>query len=175
MSCQVPRKFHGVLGQSVKCRGSPKPIGRSKEAGFAAAQKAALSWTVGRWTETLDCMSGGTYSPKETIHRDMQRLTSTASIQKRAMFFFVCQGGWLFGFLAFVAFTWVFVALWLFISHPLHSQFLSFRILCIASSAAAGGFLALWLLAAFWLWLFASSAFPVGFWPWLPASSASPV
>ena len=50
---------------------------------------------------------------------------------------------------------------------------LAFRILCIASSAAAGCFLALWLLAAFWL--FASSAFSVGFWPWLPASSASPV
>ena len=59
-------------------------------------------------------------------------------------------------------FVWLLWLLWLFISHPLHSQFLSFRILCIASSAAAGGFLALWLLAAFWR--FASSAFPVGFW-----------
>ena len=66
----------------------------------------------------------------------------------------------------------------LFISHPLHSQFLSkscffcacgfllgfcgfcslpFRILCLTRSSPAGGFLAL-----------------LGFWPWLPASSASP-
>ena len=68
---------------------------------------------------------------------------------------FVFQGGWLFGFLAFVAFTWVFVAF-----HVASSAFTVplFRILCIASSA---GFLA--------------SAFPVGFWPWLPASSASQV
>ena len=71
-----------------------------------------------------------------------------------------------FRLLAFVAFTWVFVAFVAF--HFASSAFtgplcLSFRILCIASSDAAGGFLALWLLAAFWLWLFASSAFPVGF------------
>ena len=50
--------------------------------------------------------------------------------------FFGFQGGWRFGFLAFVAFTWVFVAFVLFISHPLHS----FRILCIASSADGFGF-----------------------------------
>ena len=62
---------------------------------------------------------------------------------------------------------------WLFISHHLHSQFLSFRILCIASSAAAGGFLAFWLFG-FLAWLFRfwrlsgfgfshPDAFPVGF------------
>ena len=82
---------------------------------------------------------------------------------------FVFQGGRLFGFLAFVAFTWVFVVFVAF--HFASSAFTVplFRILCIATSA---GFLALWLLAAFWLWLFASSAFPVG---WLPASSASQI
>ena len=36
---------------------------------------------------------------------------------------------------------------------------LAFRICCITSSSPAGGFLALWLLAALWLWLFASFAF----------------
>ena len=101
---------------------------------------------------------------------------------------FVCvfQGGWLFGFLALVAFTWVYVA---FVAcHFSSSAFtvplclafaafaaLAFRIRCITSSFPAGGSLALSLLAAFWLWLLASSAFPVGFWPWLPASSTSPV
>ena len=53
--------------------------------------------------------------------------------------------------LAFVAFTWVYAAF----------AALAFCILCITSSS--GGFLALWLLAAFWLWLLASSAFPLGF------------
>ena len=46
-------------------------------------------------------------------------------------------------------FSWL---LWLFISHPLHSHFLSvflFASSCIASSAAAGGFLAFWLLSGF--------------------------
>ena len=49
-------------------------------------------------------------------------------------FFVVFQGGWLFGFLSFVAFTWVFVAFVAFnfassaftvplFSHPLHCQF----------------------------------------------------
>ena len=65
-------------------------------------------------------------------------------------------------------FLWL---LWLFISHPLHSQFLSF------ASSALPVPLAFWLCGfwRFWLWLFASSAFPVGLWPWLPASSASQV
>ena len=71
---------------------------------------------------------------------------------------FVFQGRWLFGFLAFVAFTWVFVAFVAFhfassaftvplFSHPLHCQF---------RCGWLFGFLAFWLLAAFWLWLFAS-------------------
>ena len=51
------------------------------------------------------------------------------------------------------------VGLWLFISHHLHSQFLSFRILCIASSAAAGGFLAFWLFGFLAFWLFGFLAF----------------
>ena len=89
------------------------------------------------------------------------------------------MGGWLFGFLAFVAFTWVYVAFVAFhfassaFTVPLCLAFaafywvyaafaaLAFRILCITSSS--GGCLALWLLAAFWLWLHTSSAFPVGF------------
>ena len=73
---------------------------------------------------------------------------------------FVFQGRRLFGFLAFVAFTWAFVA---FVAvHFASSAFTSL----FASSALPVplrqvafwlfGFLAFWLLAAFWLWLFAS-------------------
>ena len=65
--------------------------------------------------------------------------------------FFVCFFPVFFGVGGFSAFR----LLWLFISHPLHSQFLSvclcrlFASVAFASSAAAGGFLASWLLAAF--------------------------
>ena len=80
-------------------------------------------------------------------------------------FFAFCFSGQVaFGFLAFVVFVAFHFAssaftLPLCLSLWVHAAFaaLAFRILCIASFAAAGGFLALWLLAAFWLWLFASS------------------
>ena len=89
---------------------------------------------------------------------------------------FVFQGRWRLLWLL-RGFLWL---SWLFISHHLHSQFLSFRILCIASSDAAGGFLAFWLFGflAFWLfgflafWLFGFLAFWLlaAFWLWLFAS-----
>ena len=69
----------------------------------------------------------------------------------------------LFGFVLLRGF------LWLFISHHLHSPFLSFRILCIASSAAAGGFLAFFAFWLFGFWRLSGfgfshlDAFPVGF------------
>ena len=78
---------------------------------------------------------------------------------------FVFQGRWLFGFLV----LWLlrgFLLLWLFISHHLHSQFLSFRILCISSSAVAFwllGFLAFWLFG-FWRLSGFGFSHPDAFW-----------
>ena len=92
--------------------------------------------------------------------------SSGGNCYRRAIFF-VFQGRWLFGFLAFVAFTWVFVAFVAFhfassaftvplFSHPLHCQFRCGR----------------WLFGAFWLFGFwrlsgfgfsHPDAFPVGF------------
>ena len=86
-------------------------------------------------------------------------------------FFFSLLASWLFGFLA----TWLFgfLATWLF-------GFLAFRLLGFSASGLFVG-----LCGFSWLWLFASSAFPVplgvgfwllrlcGFWRrWLFASSA---
>ena len=90
------------------------------------------------------------------------------------LFCLMCfQGGWLFGFLAFVAFTCVCVfffflrCLWLFISHPLHSQFLSVCLLRLVIGfmrLLRFGFSHPLLLA----WLVAFSASPFPFWCPLP-------
>ena len=106
-----------------------------------------------------------------TLCETRRRLRLYWAVQRQTAF-----GGPFFSgciFVVFQRFLFVFQRvggfwpLWLFMSHPLHSQFLS--ALVFAASAPVllrVAFLALRLLAAFWLWLFAS-AFPVGFWPWL--------
>ena len=83
---------------------------------------------------------------------------------------FVFQGRWLFGFLAFVAFTWVFVA---FVavhftssaftvplsSHPLNCQFRYGRWLFGFLAFWLFGFLAFWLFGFLAFWLFGFLAF----------------
>ena len=134
------------------------------------------------WRKTFSCISFSFFPPCSVgacavlvCLGELSVLPSFPFSLGRAIFFiFSCivlvfQGGWLFGFLAFVDFTWVSVAFtWVYVGFC----GFSFCILCIHSSSlfvfvGSCGFLR--------LWLFASSAFPVGFWPWLPASSASPV